>query len=30
VDGARGDKQAAKEMSVFARRLRKQLGRDVQ
>jgi predicted Zn-dependent protease len=30
VAEARGDKQAAKEMSVFARRLRKQLGRDVQ
>jgi len=30
VAGARGDKQAAKEMTVFARRLRKQLGRDVQ
>ena len=27
VAEARGDKQAAKEMSVFARRLRKQLGR---
>ena len=30
VAEARGDKQAAKEMTVFARRLRKQLGRDVQ
>jgi predicted Zn-dependent protease len=27
VAEARGDKQAAKEMTVFARRLRKQLGR---
>ncbi|HTO47773.1 MAG TPA: tetratricopeptide repeat protein [Burkholderiales bacterium] len=27
VAEARGDKQAAKEMAVFARRLRKQLGR---
>lgn len=30
VAAARGDKQAAKEMTVFARRLRKQLGRDAQ
>jgi predicted Zn-dependent protease len=28
VAGARGDKQAAKEMTVFARRLRRQLGRE--
>jgi predicted Zn-dependent protease len=29
VAEARGDKQAAKEMTVFARRLRKTLGREV-
>jgi predicted Zn-dependent protease len=28
VAGARGDKQAAKEMTVFARRLRRALGRE--